>query len=225
MYKILYEDNHLLVINKIPGELSQGDKTGDITVTDKYKEYLRVKYKKPGNVFLGLVHRIDRPVSGALILARTGKALSRMTMIIKERKISKEYIAQVHGVPPHKDILKNWLLKDKSKNKVRVFNSGRKGKEAQLSYELVRVEGKISTIKIVLDTGRSHQIRAQLSHAGFPVVGDQKYGSDDTRFKGVIALHSARVLFEHPVKKEPVDITASFETNEYLQKLTTDELF
>ena len=206
---VLYEDNHLLIVNKQGGELVQGDKTGDVTLGDDAKQYIKKKYNKPGDVFLGVVHRLDRPVSGAVILARTSKALERMNKIFKERDIQKTYWAiTTHRPPQTQDELTHWLKKNTKINKTAAFNKKVSGaKQAVLSYKLIGRVAEYYMLEITLQTGRPHQIRVQLAKIGCNILGDLKYGGDKAHSNDIY-LHSRFVSFEHPVKKEPLNITA-----------------
>ena len=197
--RILYEDNHLIVVNKLPSEIVQGDKTGDVCLLDDVKAYIKEKYDKPGNVFAGLVHRIDRPVSGAVVFAKTSKALSRMTVKVKDRDFHKVYLAIVqHRPPKDADILEDYLVKNEKQNKSYVVPAGTKeAKLARLSYRLVG-----------LFTGRHHQIRCQLAHIGCPIRGDLKYGYPRSNPDASISLHAYRISFEHPVGGQLVEVTA-----------------
>ncbi len=207
--KVIYEDNHLIAVNKPNGVLVQPDETGDHTLMDQVKLYIKWKYDKPGDVFLGSFHRLDRPVSGVVLFARTSKALTRMNDLIRERKVGKEYLAITEERP--QDIsgqLTHYLIKDTFKNRTHVHNSKRgSAKKAVLRYELTGYLKNHSLIKIDLETGRSHQIRAQLAKIGAPVCGDLKYGGAQKLKGGSIALHHQTMSFVHPVKKEPVTIS------------------
>ena len=176
--KVLYEDNHLIAVFKPAGVLVQGDKTGDKCLMDEVKEYLKEKYQKPGNVFLGLLHRLDRPVSGVILFAKTSKGASRLSEQIRNHTITKTYHALVEGQPKKsKATLVNWLIKDENKNLVTVYDEETLDAQyAELDYEVVKTNGKNSILKINLKTGRSHQIRSQLARLGHPIVGDTKYG-------------------------------------------------
>lgn len=215
-YKIIYEDNHLLIVDKPAGVLVQGDKTGDFTLIDLYKKYIKDTYKKPGNVFLGLVHRIDRPVSGLVVLAKTSKALERMTKLFEQREISKTYWAIVKTRPPtEEDVLTHWLLKDRQKNIARVHKSDKKGaKKAILEYYLLGRIGEFYLLQVKPLTGRPHQIRAQLAAIGCPIVGDVKYGFPKANRDGSIQLHAKALEFLHPVKREMVNVDSAPENNE-----------
>lgn len=208
--EILFEDNHLLIINKRSGDIVQGDKTGDIPLTDLLKSYIKEKYNKPGDVFLGLVHRLDRPVSGAVIFARTSKSLSRLTMMVKDREISKIYWAIVEKVPdPVEGTLVSFLKKNETQNKSFLVKESTSGsKRAELSYRLLASGKTFQLLEIKLITGRHHQIRAQLSGIGCPIKGDLKYGARRSNADGSISLHARYLEFIHPVSKESVRISA-----------------
>ncbi len=207
---VIYEDNHLLVINKKGGELVQGDKTGDKTLLDDAKAYIKDKYNKPGDVFLHPVHRLDRPVSGAVIFARTSKSLTRMNEIFKHRKIKKEYLAIVENRPPeYEERITHYILKDETKNTSKAYGHEKTGaKKAILDYIQVGDLQEMSMLKVVPLTGRSHQIRAQLKKIGCPIVGDTKYGSGHRIDDRSICLHCYRMTFMHPVKKEEIAVLA-----------------
>lgn len=209
--RILYEDNHLVIVNKLPSEIVQGDKTGDIPLSEAVKTYLKKKYNKPGNVFLGVIHRLDRPVSGAVVFSRTGKALSRMNALIKSRQIGKTYWAIVKQPPPDQQgVLHHHLVRDASKNKSFVSKKPTKeSKEAILTYRLVAESRDYYLLEIDLKTGRHHQIRAQLAAIGCPIKGDLKYGYPRSNRDASIHLHARSISFEHPVKNTPVSIIAA----------------
>ncbi len=209
--RILYEDNHLIAVNKLPSEIVQGDKTGDRPLSEEVKLYLKKKYNKPGNVFAGVIHRLDRPVSGVVIFAKTGKALSRMNELVKKREIKKIYWAIVKNKPPEKQaILRHFLVRNPQKNKSFPSNSKREGsKEAVLSYRLMASSKDYHLLEIDLQTGRHHQIRAQLSAIGCPVRGDLKYGYPRSNKDASISLHARSVSFIHPVKKKPLTVSAA----------------
>ncbi len=208
--EILYEDNHLLIVNKRSGDIVQGDKTGDLALTDILKAYLKKKYDKPGDVFLGLVHRIDRPVSGAVIFARTSKALTRLTVMVKDREIKKLYWAIVDKAPlPESGRLENYLRKNEKQNKSYVSEKGSKdSKLAVLEYKLVASSKSMFLLEIDLITGRHHQVRAQLAATGSFIRGDLKYGAKRSNPDGSICLHARRLLFTHPVSGQKMDIIA-----------------
>lgn len=206
----IFEDNHLLIVNKPAGMLVQGDQTGDVTLADEYKAYIKKKYNKPGDVFLGVVHRLDRPVSGLVILARTSKALERMNKLFKERSIDKTYWAiTTHKPPATEDVLTHWLKKNTKINKATASNKKVSGaQEAKLSYQMIGRIGGYYLLEVKLMTGRPHQIRVQLAKIGCPVLGDVKYGYAHPNKDGNIHLHSKAIAFEHPVKKEKMAFTA-----------------
>ena len=208
--RILYEDNHLLIVNKRAGEIVQGDQTGDKPLLELVRDYIRVKGNKPGNVFCGLVHRIDRPVSGAVIYARTSKALSRMCEMVKNRAVRKIYWAIVEGVAPEQGHLVHFMQKNERLNKSFVSETEKNGMQrAELEFRRIGVSERYSLLEIELHTGRHHQIRAQLSAIGHPIKGDLKYGAKRSNEDGSISLHARRLVFEHPVSHVVVDVEAS----------------
>ncbi|MGF1636200.1 MAG: RluA family pseudouridine synthase [Cyclobacteriaceae bacterium] len=218
--KVLFEDNHLLVVNKPAGMLVQEDKTGDTSLEDWAKDYIQKKYNKPGEAFLGIVHRIDRPVSGLVLMARTSKALERMNNQFKERSIEKIYRVLVsHRPPADSDNLIHWVKKYTDKNLVKAYDETvKEGLLAELSYSLL---GRISDdylLEVKPVTGRPHQIRAQLAKIGCPIKGDVKYGGAKVKGKGRIYLHAWQLNFIHPVKKEPIQITADLPTDDLWNK-------
>lgn len=206
----MYEDNHLIAVNKRASDLSQGDTTGDESLDVIIKRYLAEKYNKPGDVFLGVVHRLDRPVSGVMLYARTSKALARMNEIFRSRKLKKIYWAIVSRKPPQQEgRLVNYLLKNEKQNKSYVFTEPVQGaRRAELTYRLAGSSDRYYLLEIELYTGRHHQIRAQLAAAGFPVKGDLKYGANRSNPDGSICLHAKSIRFIHPVKKNEILITA-----------------
>ena len=212
---ILFEDNHLLIINKRPGELSQLDKTGDNSILEKYKLYLKKKHNKKGNVFLGLVNRLDRPTSGVLILAKTSKALSRMNKMLVERKILKKYLAIVEKKPIRKkNTLINFLKKNQKQNKSYIVDETTKdSKKAILHYTTLKELDNYSLLEISLETGRHHQIRVQLSNIGCSIKGDLKYGSKRSNSDKSICLHANEISFIHPVSKNEIKIKANTPQN------------
>ena len=212
---ILFEDNHLLIINKRPGELSQLDKTGDNSVLEKYKLYLKKKHNKKGNVFLGLVNRLDRPTSGVLILAKTSKALSRMNKMLVEKKILKKYLAIVEKKPIRKkNTLINFLKKNQKQNKSFIVDQTTKdSKKAILHYKTLKELDNYSLLEISLETGRHHQIRVQLSNIGCSIKGDLKYGSKRSNSDKSICLHANEISFIHPVSKNEIKIKANTPQN------------
>lgn len=208
--RILFEDNHLIVINKLPGELSQGDKTGDESLIETIKKFIKIRDNKPGEVFLGLIHRLDRPTSGLLIFAKTSKALTRMNGLFKNGKVTKIYWAITEGFVKEKtQKLEHYLKKNLKNNKVTVFTKPTPdSKKAILEYRILGLLNNYSFLEIVLGTGRSHQIRSQLSYIGHPIKGDLKYGSKRSNPDGGILLHARKINFVHPVKNETIEITA-----------------
>ena len=210
-YRILYEDNHLVIVNKWPSEIVQGDKTGDTPLSETVKQYIKKKYNKPGEVFLGVVHRLDRPVGGVTVFARTSKSLARMNALIKERAITKKYWAIVKNSPPESEaILKHHLARNEKKNKSFVYQKlVPNSKEAILSYKIIAQSKDYYLLEVDLHTGRHHQIRAQLASIGCPVKGDLKYGFPRSNKDGSISLHARSIEFIHPVKKEQISIVAN----------------
>lgn len=213
--KIIYEDNHIIVVEKIPNIPSQGDKTGDIDMLEIIKKYIKEKYNKPGNVYLGLVHRLDRPVGGVMVFAKTSKAASRLSEEVRSRQLKKEYLVVVDGkFEKNKDTLEDYLLKNQQKNISRVVKEGTKNsKLAKLDYETLKYNSEIdlSVLKVLLHTGRHHQIRVQLSSRGHSIYGDQKYG---TRGRGKqIALWAYKLTIIHPITKKEMTFTSIPELN------------
>ena len=209
--QILYEDNHLLAINKLPGQITQGDKTGDPSLADLAKAFLKERDHKPGRVYCGVIHRLDRPVSGVVLLAKTSKALSRMVEKVRTRQFEKRYWAVVHNPPPQPSaMLENWLVKNEERNKSYVFASARpNAKLARLEYSEIAVSaGGYHLLEVNLHTGRHHQIRCQLANIGCPIKGDLKYGAPRSNPDGSISLHARSITFEHPVRHETITVTA-----------------
>lgn len=208
--QILYEDNHIIAVNKESGELIQGDKSGDEPLSEKVKKYIAEKYKKPGDVFLGIVHRIDRPVSGVVVFARTSKALRRLNELFRDKEISKKYLTIVKERPPaEKGMLTAFLKKNEKQNKSYIYATEVNGsKKASLTYNLLCRTDRYYLLEIDLISGRHHQIRCQLADAGCPVKGDLKYGYSRSNEDGGISLHSWKLSFIHPVKKEKIEIIA-----------------
>ncbi len=209
--QILFEDNHLIVVNKRAGDITQGDKTGDKPLSEVVKEYIKDKYHKPGNVYLGVVHRLDRPTSGIIIFAKTSKALERLNKMLREKKISKTYWAIVKNTPSKKkDTLVNYLKKNSKNNKSSVYNKEVKdSKKAILHYEVIQQLDNYALLEINLETGRHHQIRAQLAAINAPIKGDLKYGFPRSNKDGSIHLHAKRISFLHPVAKTELQIEAA----------------
>lgn len=208
--QVLHEDNHLIVINKQPSQIVQGDKTGDVPLVDLVKKYLKEKYNKPGEVFCGVVHRLDRPVSGLVVFARTSKALARMNDLVKNREISKTYWAVVKNRPPgFEGHLINYLVKNQQKNKSFVRGENTKGAlRAEMKYRMTAKSNDYLLLEVDLLTGRHHQIRVQLANIGCPVKGDLKYGFPRSNPDGSIHLHAREISFIHPVSKTELTITA-----------------
>lgn len=208
--RILFEDNHLIIINKLTSEIVQGDKTGDETLADKVRKYIKTAYNKPGNVFLGVVHRLDRPTSGAVIFAKTSKALSRLNNMFRDNEIKKIYWAVSDTMPPdEKGVLKHYLLKNQKQNKSYAHKTEvPDSKLAKLTYTVIRATDSYYLLSIELHTGRHHQIRAQLAAVGCRIKGDLKYGSPRSNPGGGIHLHARSLSFKHPVSKDQIDITA-----------------
>jgi 23S rRNA pseudouridine1911/1915/1917 synthase len=210
MIDILYEDNHLIALNKSTSSLSQGDRTGDLSLDAEVKSYLKKKYNKPGDVFLGIVHRLDRPVSGVILYARTSKALERMNEIFRNREVRKTYLAITRERPPaDQDTLTHYLVKNEKQNKTYVFdNEVKRSKKGSLSYRLAARSESYYLLEIELYSGRHHQIRAQLARMGSPIKGDLKYGYPRSNSNGSISLHARKLEFMHPVRKERISIVA-----------------
>lgn len=214
--QIVFEDNHLLIINKNVGQLVQGDKTGDASLLDFIKDFIKKRDQKPGNVFLGLVHRIDRPTSGLVIYAKTSKALTRLTQMVKNREIKKTYWAVVaKEIIPKSQRLVHYLLKNEKTNKSTVFiKPTENAKESILNYQIIKTLDNFQLLEVDLETGRHHQIRAQLSKIGVAIKGDLKYGSSRSNPDGGIHLHARRLEFIHPVTKENLVIEAKVPQND-----------
>lgn len=209
---ILFEDNHLIVVDKKYGDLVQGDSTGDVTLADQVKNYIKIKYNKPGDVYLGVPHRLDRPVSGVIVFCRTSKALTRMNEAFRDRKVKKTYAALVEGMVQDDQMeLVDYLIKDESRNLSRVVTQARDGaKRSQLSFERIGVLTNKSLLKVDLLSGRPHQIRVQLSHYGHPIIGDRKYQAKTMMSDKTMGLHCRRLEFIHPVTKVPTTIQSRF---------------
>lgn len=223
---VLYEDNHIIAVNKTCNEIVQGDKTGDTPLSETVKAYIKVKYNKPGEVFLGVTHRLDRPTSGVVLFARTSKALARLNEMFKSHEqIKKTYWAIVQGAPKQPEArLENWLVKNESQNKSYIVKPHTKdAKQAILNYKtLVRGEN-YTLLEIDLETGRHHQIRCQLAAIGCPIKGDLKYGAKRSNPDGGICLHARQIAFIHPVTKEPICITAPTPEDSLWQQLSASQ--
>lgn len=206
--KVLYEDNHIITAIKPAGVLSQGDGSDSPDILTILKAYIKEKYEKPGEVYLGLVHRLDRPVSGVMVFARTSKAASRLSEQIRQRKVDKIYRCVVDGVLEGEGRLENYIYKDEARNMVTVTDTEKPGfKASYLDYKALSSKDGMTLVEVKLGTGRSHQIRAQMAHSGYPLIGDQKYGKKDIRTKD-IALEAYKLSFEHPVKREFITFEA-----------------
>ena len=207
---VVYEDNHIIVVNKTASEIVQGDKTGDTPLSETVKEYLKVKYNKPGNVFCGVTHRLDRPVSGLVVFAKTSKALSRLNDMFRLGEVKKTYWAIVIDRPKELEgELTHWMVRNEKQNKSYAYDKERpNSKKAILRYKLIGHSQNYHLLEVDLQTGRHHQIRCQLAKMGCPIKGDLKYGSPRSNPDGSICLHARRVTFVHPVSKEVIDITA-----------------
>ncbi|MBM3452876.1 MAG: RluA family pseudouridine synthase [Bacteroidetes bacterium] len=227
--EILYEDNHVIVVNKKASDIVQGDKTGDVTLPDLIKAYLKEKYNKPGNVFCGVVHRLDRPTSGAVIFARTSKALERLNKQFRDKETNKVYWAIVEQKPEkNSDRLVHSLRKNENQNKSYVCDKNTNGaKEAILTYHFLKSSDNYHLLEIELETGRHHQIRVQLSTIGCMIKGDLKYGSKRSNQDGSICLHARKISFIHPTSKEQIEITAPVPDNplwNFFQKKSNNKL-
>lgn len=207
---VVYEDNHLIIVNKSSSEIVQGDKTGDKPLSEMVKEYIKQKYHKPGNVFLGVVHRLDRPVSGLVVFARTSKALARLNEMFRTKEVYKTYWAIVGNCPPTEEgELVHWLVRNEKQNKSYAYDKEKpEAKKAILDYKLIGRSERYFLLEVDLKTGRHHQIRCQLAKMGCPIKGDLKYGSPRSNPDGSICLHARRVRFVHPVSKQEIDVTA-----------------
>ena len=208
--QVLYEDNHIIAINKRPGDIVQGDKTGDTPLSEVVKGYIKKKYNKPGAVYLGVAHRLDRPTSGIVVFARTSKALPRLNKIFAEKEAQKIYWAVVQQLPtPNEGTLEHWLKRNNKQNKSYAYPKQiTDSKKAILDYKLIKKLDRYALIEVLLKTGRHHQIRVQLSHIGSPIKGDLKYGFSRNNKDGSIHLHARKLSFIHPVKKEELNIVA-----------------
>ena len=207
---VVYEDNHLIIVNKSSSEIVQGDKTGDKPLAEMVKEYIKQKYHKPGNVFLGVVHRLDRPVCGLVVFARTSKALARLNEMFRTKEVHKTYWAIVGNCPPTEEgELVHWLVRNEKQNKSYAYDKEKpEAKKAVLDYKLIGRSERYFLLEVDLKTGRHHQIRCQLAKMGCPIKGDLKYGSPRSNPDGSICLHARRVRFVHPVSKQEIDVTA-----------------
>lgn len=209
-FRIEYEDNHLIIVNKRAGLLTQGDQTQDITLLDEVKQYIKTKYNKPGAVYLGLIHRLDRPTSGLVVLAKTSKALTRMNKVFQDREVNKSYLAVVENPPKQQQaVLEHYLVRNPKQNKSYAYDVEKNNsKRAKLEYNVVKNLDRFSVLEIKLFTGRHHQIRSQLSAIGSIIKGDLKYGAKRSNKDKSICLHSYSVEFIHPVTKEKIYVKA-----------------
>ena len=217
---VLYEDNHLIAINKRSGDIVQVDETGDEPLDEKVKKYIAAKYNKPNGAFLGVVHRLDRPVSGVILFAKTSKALERMNAVFKNREVRKTYFAVVRNKPvfPEGNLV-HWLIKNPQKNVVTAYNKEVVGSQrSELDYKLIGELGGYYLLQVNPLTGRSHQIRVQLSTMNCPIVGDNKYGYPRGSRKGSICLHARKLEFIHPVQKEPISIFATLPVDGFWER-------
>ncbi|MCM1521396.1 MAG: RNA pseudouridine synthase [Muribaculaceae bacterium] len=207
---VVYEDNHIIIVDKLPGEIVQGDKTGDTPLSECVKAWIKEKYQKPGNVFCGVAHRLDRPVGGLVVFAKTSKALARLNEMFRTGKVRKRYLAITRNLPPKQsDRLTGYITSTERSNKSYVSQTPRSGaKEAALSYRLLGSSDRYHLLEVELETGRKHQIRVQLASIGCPIRGDLKYGDKRSNPDGSISLRAHRITFVHPVSGKVVDITA-----------------
>ena len=224
--KVVYEDNHIIIVSKESGEIVQGDKTGDKPLSETVKEYIKEKYQKPGEVFLGVVHRLDRPVAGLVVFARTSKALSRLNKMFAEGEVHKTYWAIVESDKrhlshsTHLSLLTHWLVRNEKQNKSYAYDTEKPhSKKAQLRYRVIGQGDRYSLLEVELLTGRHHQIRCQLAKVGMPIKGDLKYGAPRSNPDGSISLLSRRVEFIHPVSKLPITVEAPVPADNLWQAL------
>ena len=228
MLEVLYEDNHIIAVNKKISDIVQADKTGDTPLSEEVKAYIKKKYNKPGDVFLGIPHRVDRPVSGVVIFARTSKALTRLNKMFQEheKEITKIYWAIVGNLPEEDHaILTHYLVRDTEKNKSHAYNQPKSGsKEAKLEYKLLGSSQRYYLLEVKLYTGRHHQIRCQLAKIGCPIKGDLKYGFPRSNENGGICLHDRSISFKHPVSQEMITITAKPPLEDNLWKVFYDSM-
>lgn len=220
---VVYEDNHIIIVNKTASEIVQGDKTGDVPLSETVKQYLKEKYHKPGNVFIGVTHRLDRPVSGLVVFAKTSKALSRLNEMFKNSEVKKTYWAIVKQTPAETEgELVNYLVRNEKQNKSYAYDTEKPGsKKAILHYRLIARSDNYSLLEVDLKTGRHHQIRCQLAKMGCPIRGDLKYGFPRSNPDGSICLHARRVRFVHPVSKELIDVVAPVPSDNLWRSLTS----
>ena len=220
--EVVYEDNHIIIVNKQSGEIVQGDKTGDRPLSDIVKDYIKAKYHKPGEVFLGVVHRLDRPVSGLVVFARTSKALTRLNKMFAAGEIHKTYWAITKNTPQNAEgTLEHWLVRNESQNKSYAYDTEKpNAKKAILKYRVIGRSDNYNLLEVNLMTGRHHQIRCQLAAMGCPIKGDLKYGARRSNPDGSISLMARRIEFTHPVSKEPIVIEAPLPQDALWQALS-----
>lgn len=217
---VVYEDNHIIIVNKTASEIVQGDKTGDTPLSETVKQYLKEKYNKPGNVFIGVTHRLDRPVSGLVVFARTSKALARLNDMFRKGEVKKTYWALVKNTPKEPEgELTHYLVRNEKQNKSYAYDTEKPGsKIAVLHYKTIAHSDNYCLLEVDLKTGRHHQIRCQLAKMGYPIKGDLKYGYPRSNPDGSICLHARRVHFIHPVSKEPIDVEAPVPAGSFFEK-------
>lgn len=223
--QVVYEDNHIIIVSKRSGEIVQGDKTGDTPLSETVKEYIKEKYHKSGNVFLGVVHRLDRPVSGLVVFAKTSKALTRLNKMFRDGDVHKTYWAITKNMPAESEaMLTNWIVRNEKQNKSYVYDKEvPDSKKAVLSYKLIGHSDHYSLLEIHLMTGRHHQIRCQLAHIGCPIKGDLKYGAPRSNSDGSISLLSHQIEFIHPVSKEYIKIKAPLPDDHLWQAIAPED--
>jgi 23S rRNA pseudouridine1911/1915/1917 synthase len=224
--EIVYEDNHILAVCKQPGDISQGDRTGDEALPDQIKSYIKKRDDKPGNVYLGVVHRLDRPVSGIILFAKTSKALDRLNKLFRERTVQKTYLAITSKRPSNPDgVLEHYLVKDPKRNTSRICSKTTSGaKQAKLSYRLIQSLNAGNLIEVKPYTGRPHQIRVQLASMGCPIIGDLRYGAKKPNNDASICLHAYKLEFIHPVRKEPLTLRADIPENNIWRPFDVSDL-
>ena len=217
---VVYEDTHIIIVNKTASEIVQGDKTGDTPLSETVKQYLKEKYNKPGNVFIGVTHRLDRPVSGLVVFARTSKALARLNDMFRKGEVKKTYWALVKNTPKEPEgELTHYLVRNEKQNKSYAYDTEKPGsKMAVLHYKTIAHSDNYCLLEVDLKTGRHHQIRCQLAKMGCPIKGDLKYGYPRSNPDGSICLHARRVHFIHPVSKEPIDVEAPVPAGSFFEK-------
>lgn len=224
MMRVLYEDNHIIIVSKQSGEIVQGDKTGDTTLAETVAQYLKEKYAKPGNVFVGVTHRLDRPVSGVVVLAKTSKALARMNDMFSKGNVDKRYLAIVRNRPvrPEGELV-NWLVRNEKQNRSYAYDKEvPNSKKAVLKYRLVASSVNYHLLEVKLETGRHHQIRCQLAKMGCPIKGDLKYGAERSNPDGSISLHAYHITFEHPVSHVVIDVKAPLPLDSLWQSFSSE---